>query len=56
MTRVFAVPALIAVLTVAGLLSALLVEEIGQPVSWLALTVPLLILAWCVCRFAMKRR
>ena len=55
MRRVFAVPALVAVLTVAGLLSALLVERIGPPISWLALTVPLLVLARYVGRFAMRR-
>lgn len=56
MTRVFAVPTVIAILTVAGLASALLVEGIGPPLSWLALTAPLVILAWCVGRFAVMRR
>lgn len=55
MRRVFAVPVVIAVLTVAGLLSALLVEEIGQPVSWLALSVPLVILAWHLGQYMVMR-
>lgn len=55
MTRVFAFPALIAGLTVGGLLSALLVEGFGQPVSWLALSVPLVILAWYLGRYVLMR-
>ncbi|WP_200944178.1 hypothetical protein [Methylobacterium sp. Leaf399] len=56
MRRVFAIPALVALLTVAGLLSALLFEEAGPPISWLALGVPLLLLAWHLLRFARRRR
>ena len=56
MRRVFAVPAAIAVLTAAGLMSALLVEGIGPAISWVTLMVPLLILARYVGRFAMRRR
>ena len=50
--RVFAIPAAVAVLTVLGLLSALLLEGVGQPISWVALGVPLGLLAWHLGRFA----
>lgn len=56
MIRVFAIPALIAVLTMAGLMSALLVEEIGPPLSWLALSMQLLVLGWYGGRFFVMRR
>lgn len=51
---VFAIPAAIAVLTVLGLLSALLLEGVGPPISWLALGVPLGVLAWFLGRFAWR--
>lgn len=43
---VFAVPLVLAVATIVGLVSALLGDGILDVVSWVALTVPLLPVAW----------
>lgn len=47
-TQIFAVPALIAILCGAGLVSALVGDGIWDGVSWILLSLPILILAVCV--------
>jgi hypothetical protein len=44
--RVFGAPIVIGVLSLAGLLSALLAGDIGRYFSWFALGVPLAIAGW----------
>jgi len=48
--RRWGMPLLMAVLSLFGLLSALLGDRPGQVLSWIALVVPLLVLAWYVFR------
>jgi hypothetical protein len=47
---VFGAPIIIGVLSIGGLLSALLLGEIGKYFSWVALAVPVLIAAWAYAR------
>jgi hypothetical protein len=44
--RVFAVPILLGLLSVVGLLSALLGDDIWDALSWFALGVPCAVIAW----------
>lgn len=44
--RVYGVPAILAVVTFLGLLSALLGDGIWDAVSWYVLTIPLGVIAW----------
>jgi hypothetical protein len=44
--RIFAVPALLAVLTAGGLMAGLLGDGIWDDVSWVALAGPLALIAW----------
>jgi hypothetical protein len=46
--RIFGAPVLIAVLTVFGLLAALLGEGRWHALAWLALSIPLVAIAWNV--------
>jgi hypothetical protein len=48
--RIFAVPAVLAVVSLVGLVSALLGDDIWDALSWLALTAPLAVAAWAVLR------
>lgn len=49
--RIFAVPVLIALTSLIGLIAALLGDGVLDVVSWVGLAVPLVIIGW-----AMKRR
>jgi hypothetical protein len=44
--RVFGAPIVIAVLTLAGLLAALLFGETGRYLSWISVASPIIICAW----------
>ena len=44
--RVFGAPIVIAVLTLAGLLAALLFGETGRYLSWISVASPIMICAW----------
>jgi hypothetical protein len=44
--RVFAIPILLGVLSTVGLLSALLGDNVWDAMSWLALGVPCVVIAW----------
>lgn len=48
--RVFGAPIAVGVLSLAGLLSALLAGDPGRYFAWFALGVPLAIAAWAYCR------
>jgi hypothetical protein len=45
--RVFAVPALLAVVSLIGLLSALLGDGVWDAVSWIALGAMVVVVGWC---------
>jgi hypothetical protein len=45
--QIFRVPIVLGVLSAIGLLSALLGDSIWDAVSWAALGVPCLVIAWC---------
>jgi hypothetical protein len=53
---VFGAPIVIAVLTLAGLLAALLFDEFGRYFSWLAVASPLAACAWAWWRLRVNRR
>ncbi len=44
---IFLVPAILAVLSGVGLISALLGDGVWDGLSWLALSVPIAVVAWC---------
>jgi hypothetical protein len=44
--RVFGAPIVIGVLSLGGLLSALLAGDVGRYFSWFALGIPVVIVAW----------
>jgi hypothetical protein len=44
--QVFGVPILLGVLSIVGLLSALLGDEVWDTLSWLALGVPCVVIVW----------
>ncbi|AWB09229.1 hypothetical protein A6A40_30230 (plasmid) [Azospirillum humicireducens] len=44
---IFAVPAAIALVTTAGLVTALLDDGVEDAVSWVALSVPVVSAVWC---------
>jgi amino acid transporter len=46
--RIFAVPALLFVLTALGLAGALLGDGIWDVASWIALAIPLAVIVWCL--------
>ncbi|HEY4287222.1 MAG TPA: hypothetical protein VGN00_08990 [Puia sp.] len=48
--RRWGMPLLMAVLSLSGLLSALLGDHPGQVLSWIALSVPLVVVAWYAFR------
>lgn len=48
--KVWAIPLALALLSAAGLLSALLGDEVWDAVSWITLATPLAVLAWCIPR------
>jgi hypothetical protein len=48
--RVFGVPIVIGVLSLAGLLSALLAGDLGRYFSWVALGLPAVIALWAYAR------
>lgn len=50
--QIFGVPILLAIVTAAGLLSALLGDGVWNALSWLALGIPLLVIAWYAGRSA----
>ena len=52
---VFGAPMVIAVLTLAGLLAALLFDEFGRYFSWLAVASPLVVCAWAWWRLRVNR-
>ena len=43
---VFGVPILLGVLSMAGLLAALLLGDVGRYLSWLTVGAPVLVIAW----------
>lgn len=50
LARTFAVPAVIAVASLVGLIAALLGDGAFDAVSWLALGVPLAVVAWAMVK------
>jgi hypothetical protein len=46
---IFAVPSLLGTLTAAGLMSALLGDDIWDALSWLMLAAPIAVTAWFLC-------
>ena len=48
--RVFAIPALLAVLSAIGLLAALIGDDLWDALSWLGLGVPVAVILWYVAR------
>jgi hypothetical protein len=48
--EIFEVPIILAVITVAGLLSALLGDGIWNVLSWFALSIPLAVIVFCASR------
>jgi len=46
--RIFGVPLLLAIVTVIGLVSALLEDGIWDALSWVALALPMLVAAWAI--------
>jgi hypothetical protein len=52
---VFGAPIVIAILTLAGLLAALLFDEFGRYFSWVAVASPLVICTWAWLRFRAGR-
>ena len=53
---VFGVPIMIGLLSLSGLLSAFLFDEIGRYFSWLAVGAPIILVAWLsVKRLLLKR-
>ena len=46
--RIFAVPAAIAVISTIGLVSALAGDGLQDVVSWIALSIPILAVAWAM--------
>jgi hypothetical protein len=46
---IYRAPVLIALITIAGLLAALLGDGIWDAVSWLALSVPIAVVMWFAC-------
>jgi hypothetical protein len=53
---VFGAPVLLAVLTVAGLLAALLWGEVGRYVAWMTVGSPVLVILWVWLRRNTKKR
>ena len=48
--RVFGIPLLLAAITVFGLLAALLGHGLWHVLSWIALSIPIVVIAWHVSR------
>ncbi len=46
--RIFEVPLLLAILTVAGLVLALFGDDLWDALSWVTLAVPLVVAAWAI--------
>jgi len=46
---IFAVPAALGVLTAAGLMSALLGDDLWDALSWLMLAAPIAVAVWYLC-------
>ena len=46
--RIWEVPLLLAVLSVAGLVSALVGDDLWDALSWVTLAVPLVVAAWAI--------
>ena len=46
--RIWEVPLLLAVLTVAGLVSALVGDDLWDALSWVTLAAPLVVAAWAI--------
>jgi hypothetical protein len=48
--RIFAVPALLALLIAVGLTAGVLGDGVWDVISWIALSTPLVVIAYCICR------
>ncbi|KJC57028.1 hypothetical protein UP10_30560 [Bradyrhizobium sp. LTSPM299] len=53
---VFGAPIVVAVLTLCGLLAALLLGDVGRYFSWLAVAAPVAIVAWAWLRLRLRQR
>lgn len=53
---VFGVPIMIGVLSLSGLLSAFLFDEIGRYFSWLAVGAPIILVAWLLLKRLLVKR
>lgn len=53
--RVFAAPILLAVVTITGLMAALLWGSVGQYVAWVTVGAPVLVIAWVWARRCTKK-
>lgn len=45
-SQIWAIPVVLGILTLAGLVSALVLENIGDKISWALLTVPVLVMGF----------
>ncbi|MFI3157032.1 MAG: hypothetical protein QX199_12845 [Methylococcaceae bacterium] len=50
--KIWAAPLVVGLISACGLVAALLLDGIGDAVSWIALAVPVVIGLWCVIRHA----
>jgi len=53
---VFGVPIMIGLLSLSGLVSALLFDEIGRYFSWLAVGAPIILVAWLLVKRLLVKR
>ncbi len=53
-TQIFLVPAIIAVIVAFGLVSALLGDGVWDALSWLALLLPVMVIAYCWSRRSLR--
>ena len=54
--RIFAVPAILAVLTIFGLTSGILGDGIWDAISWIALGIPIAVVVFHLCRSSARER
>ena len=56
LVQIFLIPAILALFFAVGLVSALLGDGIWDALSWFCLLVPVVAVAYCVCRQTSRRR
>jgi hypothetical protein len=50
MTRVFAVPFALAIVSAFGLVAAFAFDDVGRAMSWVGVGAPIAVIAWCAAR------